>query len=236
MRVPAALDHLAKLAAVLHGQAGPALLDSYAAERRPVGALALEQSLLRLSDPRLHWDHGPQAPARRAAAGAVNAPVIHLGYRYVSAAVIDPQPQLPSRENAEHNLDGAPGSRLPHLWVERNGPGTPPPSGSGGRVSTLDLIRSRLTLLTGSGGDPWIEAAREAAGRLGVELIAHKIAPGAGVTDPEGRWPEIAGLTEDGALLVRPDQFVAWRTATRSDHPAEDLIRVLTQLLAGAPR
>ncbi|MEU9116980.1 FAD-dependent monooxygenase [Streptomyces sp. NPDC048483] len=233
-----------KLAAVLRGQAGPALLDSYQAERRPVGALALEQSLLRLSDPRLHWDGSLQAPALRAAAGAVNAPVVHLGYRYDSDAVIDPQPEMPSRERVERNLDGAPGSRLPHLWVEQDGLGVlprlplgaPPPSGSRGRVSTLDLVGSRFALLTGSGGDPWIRASREAADRLGVELIAHKIAPGAGVSDPEGRWPAIAGLAEDGALLVRPDQFVAWRTATLSDHPAEDLLRVLTRLLGCASR
>lgn len=71
-----------KLAAVLSGGAHPALLDSYAAERRPVAALALEQSLLRLAEPRLHWDHGPEVTAARAAAGVVNAPVVHMGYRY----------------------------------------------------------------------------------------------------------------------------------------------------------
>ena len=58
------------------------------------------------------------------------------------------------------------------------------------------------------------------------------IAPRAGVTDPEGRWPRCAGLAEDGALLVRPDQFVAWRTATMPDHPAADLAEALTRVLA----
>ncbi|ARF57789.1 FAD-dependent monooxygenase [Streptomyces gilvosporeus] len=222
-----------KLAAVLRGQAGPALLDSYEAERHPVGALVLEQALLRLADPRLHWDQGPLAPAARAAAGALNAPVVHLGYRYDSAAVIDPQPDLPSPEDLAHNLDGTPGSRLPHLWLQRNGLS---PGGSPGRISTLDLVRSRFTLLTGSGGAPWIPAAREAADRLGVDLHVFRIAPGAEVTDPEGRWPGIAGLAEDGALLVRPDQFVAWRAAALPDHPAEELIRVLGRLLTSAPR
>ncbi|MER6950130.1 FAD-dependent monooxygenase [Nonomuraea sp. NPDC000554] len=211
-----------KLAAVLAGQAGPGLLDSYEAERRPVGALALEQSLLRLADPRLHWDHDPQTAAARAAAGVVNAPVVHLGYRYDSGAVIDPRPELPSREDVELDLDGTPGSRLPHLWIEQDGR----------RLSTLDLVRSGFTLLTGAGGDRWVQAARDVAVRLGVELAAHKIAPGAGLTDPEGRWPGIAGLGADGALLVRPDQFVAWREPALPDHPADALAQALTRLLA----
>jgi putative polyketide hydroxylase len=211
-----------KLAAVLAGQAGPGLLDSYQAERRPVAAFTLEQAVRRVADPRLHWGDGPQAAAARAAAGVVNAPIVHMGYRYDSDAVIDPQPELPSTEELERTLDGAPGSRLPHLWVERDGR----------RLSTLDLVRSGFTLLTGSGGDRWTEAAREAADQLGVELEAYQIAPGAAVTDLGGRWPGGAGLAGDGAVLVRPDQFVAWRAATISSHPAADLVRVLTRLLA----
>ncbi|WP_067127786.1 FAD-dependent monooxygenase [Microtetraspora malaysiensis] len=211
-----------KLAAVLAGHAGPALLDSYEAERRPTAAFALEQALRRLADPWLHWEDGPRAVAAREAAGVVNAPVVHLGYRYDSVAVIDPRLEPPSTENVELALDGAPGSRLPHVWVEQDGR----------RISTLDLVRSRFTLLTGSGGDPWTRAAREAADRLGVELAVCTIAPGAAITDPEGRWPGSAGIAEDGALLVRPDQFVAWRVPALPAAPADDLTRVLTQVLA----
>ncbi|WP_410668913.1 FAD-dependent monooxygenase [Amycolatopsis sp. cmx-4-68] len=127
-----------KLAAVLDGRAGPALLDTYEAERRPVAALALEQALLRLQDPRLHWEQGPAAAAARGAAGVVNAPVVHLGYRYDSAAVLGARPELPSTEDVV--LDGTPGSRVPHAWL------------ADGR-STLDLVGRRLTLLTGPGGD-----------------------------------------------------------------------------------
>ncbi|MGW8395325.1 FAD-dependent monooxygenase [Streptomyces lydicus] len=211
-----------KLAAVLRGDAGPGLLDSYPAERRPVAALALEQSLRRLADPRLHWDQSPRTAAARAAAGVVNAPAVHLGYRYDSDAVIDPQPDLPSHEDVARTLDGAPGSRLPHLWVERHGR----------RVSTLDLVGSRFTLLTGADGDRWIRAAREAGERLGVAVAAHRIGPGAEVNDPEGDWPRLAGLDEAGALLARPDQFVAWRAGAPSDDPAGELERVLARLLA----
>jgi hypothetical protein len=67
------------------------------------------------------------------AVGALNAPVVHLGYRYDSRAVVDPRPQLPSTEVIPLDLDGTPGSRLPHAWLER----------TGRRLSTLDLARSR---------------------------------------------------------------------------------------------
>jgi len=202
-----------KLAAVLAGRAGPALLDSYEAERRPVAAVTLRQALLRLDDPRLHWDGGPQAPAARAAAGALNAPVVHLGYRYDSRAVVDPHPQLPSTEDVLLDLDGTPGSRLPHAWLER----------AGRRLSTLDLIRSRCTLLTGD--EAWVRAARDVAAELDVDLDAHLV--------PEAEVTARCGIAPDGALLVRPDQFVAWRSPAMPARPAAELARALAQVLAG---
>ncbi|XVQ88740.1 FAD-dependent monooxygenase [Microbispora siamensis] len=246
-----------KLVSVLAGQAGPGLLDSYEAERRPVAALTLEQALLRLRHPELHWSRGPQAAAARAAAGVVNAPVVHMGYRYDSAAVVGGRPDLPSTEHVALDLDGSPGSRLPHLWVERDGP----------RLSTLDLV-SGFTLLTGAAGASWTRAARDAADRLGVPLAVCRITPGTpptadpiaggpsvtGTTGPAfapgasdmvdafdvfdraGRWPGLAGIAEDGALLVRPDQIVAWRVpalpAGPATDPAADLARVLAHVLA----
>ncbi|MFI8768150.1 FAD-dependent monooxygenase [Streptomyces sp. NPDC053792] len=214
-----------KLALVLRGPAAPNLLDTYDAERRPVGALAVEQGRLRLADPRLHWDGSPALAAERARAGVVNSPIVHLGYRYESTAVIDPVADLPSHEEIALNLDGAPGSRVPHLWVTRHG----------ARMSTLDLVRSRFTVLAGPRGSAWIQAAAEAADRLGMDLGAELVTadPDAGrdaVVDAEGRWPAASGTTPGGALLVRPDGFVAWR-ASDPTHPARDLEQALIRLL-----
>ena len=125
-----------KLAAVIKGKAGAALLETYESERRPVAALVLEQALIRLANPRLHWDQGPEAPAARAEAGVINAPIVHMGYRYDSAAIIDAQPELPSREDITLTYDGAPGSRLPHSWVKEG-------------VSTLDLVGTDFAVLSG---------------------------------------------------------------------------------------
>jgi Xaa-Pro aminopeptidase len=52
--------------------------------------------------------------------GRIDAPVVHMGYRYASDALIDAQPELPSTD-VGLVFDGAPGSRLPHVWLERDG-------------------------------------------------------------------------------------------------------------------
>lgn len=122
-----------KLARVLAGRSGPALLETYGEERRPVALLAMEQSLLRAKDLRMHFGHGEEAARLRAEAGAVNAPIVHLGYRYGGASAVE---GLPSTEDVALCLDGSPGSRVPHVWV--------------GERSTLDLVGTDFTVFTGT--------------------------------------------------------------------------------------
>jgi putative polyketide hydroxylase len=145
-----------KLAAVYQGEAGAGLLDTYAQEREPVAAATLHQATLRYADPALHWGRGPEADAAKAAAGVWAPPVVHLGQRYDSPAVVDPRPALPSTVDLAAVLDGSPGSRVPHAWVDG--------------VSTLDLVASRWTLLVGAAGEPWLTAAAD------VGLPAHRVA------------------------------------------------------------
>jgi len=115
----------------------------------------VDQAMRRLANPELHWGRGPEADAARAAAGVWAAPVVHLGQRYDSAAVVDPRPELPSTADLRADLDGSPGSRVPHAWVDG--------------VSTLDLVASRWTLLVGAAGDGWLAAAAD------VGLPAHRV-------------------------------------------------------------
>ncbi|MEW1923545.1 FAD-dependent monooxygenase [Streptomyces sp. NPDC088360] len=212
-----------KLAHVLDGTAGEALLDTYEAERLPVARTALEQSMLRLEDPSLHWASGQEGRERRAGAGALNAPVVHLGYRYDSAAVLDAHPELPSGEDVERDLDGSPGSRLPHHWLPRGH----------GRVSTLDLIDHRFTLLTGARGQEWLDALGKAAARIGVPVDGHRVEDGEGAADGTGTpWTTQVGIEDSGALLVRPDGFVAWRARSVDDAPALRLGQALAALVA----
>jgi putative polyketide hydroxylase len=207
-----------KVAAVLRGQAGPGLLDTYDAERRPVALFTMEQALLRLRHPELHWDQS--LVAERARHGVANAMVVGLGYRYASGAVVGPEP-APSLEDLERDLDGAPGSRVPHAWLERDGE----------RLSTLDAGGGGFALLAGPAGQRWCDAARQVAARLGVDLLAWRIGHGGDAVDPAGRWVELAGTGDAGALLVRPDGFVAWRSRTGAADPQAVLAAVLGAVL-----
>jgi putative polyketide hydroxylase len=126
------------------------------------------------------------------------APVVHLGQRYDSAAVVDPRPELPSAVDLAVALDGSPGSRVPHAWVDG--------------VSTLDLVASRWTLLVGAAGDRWLGAAAD------VGVPAHRVS---------APW-----LSDDGALLVRPDAIVAMRVAAPVPDTSRFLADVLDQVLA----
>jgi putative polyketide hydroxylase len=193
-----------KLAMTLRGEAGPALLDSYDAERRPVARFTMEQALLRLERPDLHFD--PSRTAEREAMGIADDTVVHLGTRYESAAVAGSQP-APSLYELARNLDGTPGSRVPHAWLEL-------PEREGRRISTLDLVGPGFALLAGPEARDWHAAAPVAAARLGLDLKAFRIAEPAGdgdAVDPEGTWCRAAGVGDRGAMLVRPDGFVAWR-------------------------
>ncbi|MFB8003019.1 FAD-dependent oxidoreductase [Nocardia sp. NPDC056000] len=205
-----------KIAAVHAGRAGSGLLDTYTTERHPVAQMVLDQAVRRLPDPRLHWGTGPEIAAARHAADVLNAPVVQLGYRYNSTAVIDPAPELPSTEDVSLDLDGTPGSRLPHRWLDLNN----------ARISTLDLIGPHFTLLTAS--PQWEAAARKVAESHPSELSVQRI--------PAGDWSTATGINQTGAVLVRPDHFIAWRSAGPTADPVTDLIQVLDRVSAQPDR
>jgi putative polyketide hydroxylase len=213
-----------KLAAVLKGWAGAALLASYHAERHPVGRFAARQSLtgptvglLRLQE------QGPGLPPEEEASMFS----LLVGYQYRSAAVVSDQPAAtdPAAVSLVDELRGQPGTRVPHAWVHHGGR----------RVSTLDLLGPGFTLLTGDDGARWIETAAAASAALGVAITVHRIGSAGDALDPDGAWAQVTGLAPGGALLVRPDDFVGWRAATLPQSPENDLRRALCQILGRAP-
>ncbi|HEX7323157.1 MAG TPA: FAD-dependent monooxygenase [Mycobacterium sp.] len=219
-------DNLAwKLAFVLDGTADPALLATYHTERHPIGRFNARQSLtgpplalLRLDDSR------PRLPPDE------EAPMFGLlaGYQYRSAAVVsdDPAPTDPDAVSLVQELRGQPGTRIPHAWVDH----------AGRRVSTLDLVGPGFTLFTGSSGAPWLSAARTASAAVGVPIDVHGIGPGSTIHDVDGGWADLTGLAPDAALLVRPDDFIAWRVNALPRSPEDGLSRVLRQILGQPPR
>lgn len=113
--------------------------------------------------------------------------------------------------------------RLPHAWV----------GDSMCKRSTHDLASfSGFTLLTGITGEPWAAAAQRAAERLGVAVEAVVIGPGREVTDLYFDWAGLSGVAEDGAILVRPDKHVAWRSQHLADDPGNELVAVLSRVLS----
>lgn len=201
-----------KLTAVLNGQASPVLLTSYEAERRPVAQLTTEQAGLRLSGNVYTGGSGKIE-------GMIDEAFITLGYHYRSSAIMA-EDREEQQASGTLDLHGQPGTRAPHLRVERQGQ----------RLSLLDLFTTRFVLLTGPAGLPWYDAARQLAAR-GLPLDAYRVGPDGDLRELEGSWPDAYGVSAAGAALVRPDGFVAWRAENLSEDVQQSLETLLLHLL-----
>jgi hypothetical protein len=193
-------DLVWKLAMVLRGEAGPALLDSYDAERQPIAALTVEQAYRRYVervDPTL-----PSADLEPNLADTA----IELGAVYRSGAVIPDEEDDGARLEGPETPTGRPGTRLPHRWIDQDG----------ARISTLDLAGDGFVLLAGPEGQAWIAAAE----RLG--LTARRI-------DDEG-FRAAVGVAGDGALLLRPDAVIGWRARAAAADAESALALALSRL------
>ncbi|WP_430790402.1 FAD-dependent oxidoreductase [Actinoplanes sp. G11-F43] len=199
-----------KLALRLRGVAGDRLLDTYEQERRPV-ALALADITVRRQRARFGGESGFED---------VDDVVLALGQRYRSAAVLGDGPDVPY--GSDLPADAAPGTRAPHVWLDHDDR----------RITVHDLCHDSFVLLTGATGDAWTTAAARCAERTGVPLTAFRV--GADLLDPEGVWEQRYGCRPDGAVLLRPDGYIAWRSPGPVDGRAEVLTGVLREVLAGA--
>jgi 2-polyprenyl-6-methoxyphenol hydroxylase-like FAD-dependent oxidoreductase len=196
-----------KLALVLRGAAGPGLLDTYDEERRPIGELTVEQAYARYVTRVAPYlgDEGMQP--------LVDDFSMEIGYRYNSAAVVlEPDDDRALHQHPRESK-GRPGSRAPHVFVEREGE----------KVSTLDLFGREFTLLVAPSGEAWRDAVVTAAGELGLPLESHVIA------EPE--FPDAYGIGGAGAVLVRPDGVVGWRAIDGTGASPATVHEVLRKLL-----
>jgi hypothetical protein len=146
-----------------------------------------------------------------------------FGAAYASGAVIPDGTALPEVANpvADYVPCARPGSRAPHVWLQR----------AGKRVSTHDLVALRYTLLTGPRGQAWSEAANVAAQALRIPLARCTIGEGGDVADPDRRWTAAYGVETDGAVLLRPDGYVAWRQRCSAADPRREIESALRVML-----
>ncbi|UOQ59700.1 FAD-dependent monooxygenase [Leucobacter rhizosphaerae] len=245
-----------KLAAVLRWGAGPRLLETYSAERQPVGRTVVDRAVA-------GWRQNPEVirslgidpaaspverqaqfdvlfedseegeqrrsdfeRAKRSKEYSYHAHGTEMNQHYASSAIIEDEglEPLAHRDADLHfTMTSRPGSRVPHAWVAQ----------SGRTISVLDLCRpEQFTLLARNRGAEWIAAAQKVGERLGVPLVAVRIGPGCEVEDLYGVWRDVSEIGEGGALLVRPDQHVAWRNAIMASDPEVELERALRQILS----
>ena len=193
-----------KLGLVIDGHAGAQLLDTYARERRPIAEFTVAQAFSRYVARTAPWLQSSHPDP------IVNDLHIELGYLYNSprGAHLDP-----------HTSRGLPGSRAPHVWLTR----------SDQRVSTMDLT-GHFLLLTGAAGEMWTRAAAQVADSFpGLPLDSYCV--GKDLGDPEGHFCDAFGISTQGAVLVRPDGFVAWRNSGDAVDCAAELREALTHSL-----
>ena len=192
-----------KLAALHDGWGGPALLDSYDAERRPVAervvasATSFFKTLSALPrGPEIAEASEAGERLRRRIAEACAALPVHftheseglqLGYRYDPSPIcVDDGSAPPPDGLASYTPSARPGSRAPHAWLEQG-------------LSVIDHFGRGFTLLRfdqAAEVQPLVAAARARHLPLSIVDIAR---------------PDIAALYERKLVLVRPDGFVAWR-------------------------
>lgn len=248
-----------KIAAVLAGQAGDGLLDSYEPERRASDGRNVQRSLenamnhtvigqtlglnpandreTNLAVLRSALGHGPEGAEGRRTALALFATqsmefrehAIEYGYRYASPAVVpDGTPEPPVLDDVHVYEPGTrPGSPLPHVELEDR---------DGERLAIKGLVGpGRFLLIAGEDGRGWVDAARQLARDAGVPLDAIRIGHLDGdYRDPRCAWLRRRQFGRDGAILVRPDRFVAWRSMGAAGDPRGELSSALSRILCRA--
>lgn len=246
-----------KLAHVIHGHATPALLDTYEQERKPTDERNAQRSLenavnhfviagaigvshenteqQNLQNLRRIWSCKPEHVEARSAAlraireqsmefGELN---VEYGYTYASEAIVPDgsEPAEPADLIRVYQPSTRPGSPMPHAWIDDE---------AGKRRPIKDLVHpGRFLLIAGEDGGPWCDAARTLADANDLPLDVVRIGHLDGdLFDPRCGWLRQRQIGPEGAVLVRPDRFIAWRSHSSNQQPLDTLADALSQILA----
>jgi len=198
-----AFDLSWKLAGVIRGWGGPALLNSYELERRPVGVhnvacsgwaasgVPIWQSLVK---PNVLDDTSEGADVRHEIAKSfrTNHGRMHgmrgaeFGYTYAGSAILDEESRSEKWDTNVYSPNTRPGARAPHTWLSDGRP-------------LQDVVGNWYTLLHFGGG-----------GNIG-EFEAAFRAIGAPLAILHLDEPHMRKLYDKSMFLLRPDMHIAWR-------------------------
>lgn len=218
-----------KLALFLRGKASKRLLESYTLERKPVAKWVAEQSL-----------HNHQQAVRMAmiALGAAaditpeevittarrygNQLGLELGFVYDSHLTTPDGTVAPTVNDpyTDYVPSARPGHRAPHVWLAQNGR----------RISTVDLARPEFSLFSGKEGQKWADAIADLSRAKGLNIALYCIGT-ADLVDTEEAFLDRYEMEADGAVLIRPDGYVAWRSRRHSSESEAELAQALDSIL-----
>ncbi|KAK5991516.1 2,4-dichlorophenol 6-monooxygenase [Cladobotryum mycophilum] len=227
-----------KINLVERGLAGSALLDTYTVERQPVGAGVVARANQSIRDQipvfealgflKSSFEERKQELAvldEKSERGSkkrrdLNKAIEHMSHEFLtlgaesnqlyrSTAVcldrVGDEPALPSDADLYYEPHTYPGHRLPHAWLNTAIPGE--------KISTIDLAgKGRFSLFIGYGGEAWKQAAKLIQQSLNIEVAVFEVGYGLEYEAVYGDWDRLREVEEDGCVLVRPDNFVAWRS------------------------
>lgn len=247
-----------KIAYVTKGLAGPELLDSFTPERQPVGTKLVKASTKGFVSHAAVWKalgaFAPTYEGGKAEREQLSSPtkegedrraLLHMALEGMRVEA----ESLGMQMNQQYNSNGIyledeksrpkfmgdpvvdgevttyPGSRMPHAWLIGKMPSH--------NISTIDLTGfGAFSLFTGHGGAAWKDAAAKVTKRIGVPINAYGIGWGLDYNDKYRDWVKKREIEEDGCLLVRPDNFVVWRSTKMIENCEEKLLHVLETVLS----
>ncbi|PHD62008.1 FAD-binding monooxygenase [Bacillus toyonensis] len=200
-----------KLAAVIKGKAKPKLLETYHDERYPVAKLTTDyaSSLLFRA-----------ANREEGSLNNMDGLAVTVGYQYCSEAIIDDS-NTPHRMDVVE-LNGRPGTRAPHFFGVYEGK----------EASILDLFGNNFVLLTGIENCSWDEAAHDASSKLGINIKVYRVGLRGDFIAQEDVFSKLYGIENGGAVLIRPDGFIGWRSGKEVISPINTVLEeVMNNLL-----
>ncbi|AFU14074.1 FAD-binding monooxygenase, PheA/TfdB [Bacillus thuringiensis MC28] len=200
-----------KLAAVIKGKAKPKLLETYHDERYPVAKLTTDyaSSLLFRA-----------ANREEGSLNNMDGLAVTVGYQYCSEAIIDDS-NTPHRMDVVE-LNGRPGTRAPHFFGAYEGK----------EASILDLFGNNFVLLTGIENCSWDEAAHDTSSKLGINIKVYRVGLSGDFIAQEDVFSKLYGIENGGAVLIRPDGFIGWRSGKEVISPINTVLEeVMNNLL-----